>query len=497
MEQSPLLKKVYDSYKSEDWVYTQDNLNPVREVSPGTGDDIDDLRKKALEKISAKVAKIRDELEESGIKFQTIDEFNKDKEESAPFGTENVPSGLTPEKILENLKTGRPLDYEGSPFLPFSKNGGAIDTLISYIEYLIASLGGQINPGSHPVGSTLLEGMIYNFIDIGCNNSTVKEILSDISKEDFSGNLLEDDELSGGDSESEKPGGSSQDDSNEEDDQSSETDLSNPNDILATYDDENNRADARDQKNLMDCAMKDLTWLMIILIILKIILMLVNTTALIMGIISPVMRIATLAAGAWVNPVNIAQIVQDMTEKAMAIMLKMVADLCQMMWDLLNMDCISVALTSAFDKFNNLLGTILDTKSSIDRSAVTISNNINAVKDSAKSLQELLNKAKENAENNFGIDNAIKNTFDQITGKDEKFNEFLDVYSDTFAKDFASNLSSVLNDTEAKKLINDLAKKQKTTEKLISEITDDSEGKSSIQRASSIISSRFENINMK
>lgn len=503
MEQSPLLKKVYDSYKSEDWKYTQDNLNPVREVSPGSGDDMDELRKKALERISSKVAEIRDDLEKGGIKFSTLDEFIGDKEENVPFGGENVPSGLTPDKIMENLRTGMPLDYVGSPFLPFSPNGETpYDSLISYIEYLIASLGGQINPGSHPLDSTLLSSMISNFLDLGCDNSTVKKILSNVSNEDS-----KKDNESGG--EEDESGGeefstgseSSGGDSTSSPKMPEEERLEDPNDIISKYVDDNNRANAKDQQTLMDCAMKDLTWLLIILIILKIIGMLVSITALVMGIISPIIQIATLAAQAWINPGALAEIIQRTVEKAMAIMLKMLADLCQQMWNLLNMDCIALAMTSALDKLNNLLGTLLNAKNNLNKNAITLLNSSTALQDNMVELDKLIENSKNNASQMFGLEEAIDGMVNQINSK-EKFKEtVIDTAKKTIDEQFASLAKEAFKDTDAMKAFNSVVQKYNEAKGLNKTLVDDEnnkrkfdEAKKSYDEATARLESHFENL---
>lgn len=505
MEQSPLLKKVYDSYKSEDWKYTQDNLNPVREVSPGSGDDMDELRKKALERISSKVAEIRDDLEKGGIKFSTLDEFIGDKEENVPFGGENVPSGLTPDKIMENLRTGMPLDYVGSPFLPFSPNGETpYDSLISYIEYLIASLGGQINPGSHPLDSTLLSSMISNFLDLGCNNSTVKKILSNVSSEDS-----KKDNESSGEDEGEDASGSSESSTSGESTSVSVTTqkmpeeerLEDPNDIISKYVDDNNRANAKDQQTLMDCAMKDLTWLLIILIILKIISMLVNITSLVMGIISPIIQISTLAAQAWINPGALAEIIQRTVEKAMAIMLKLVADLCQQMWNLLNMDCIALAMTSALDKLNNLLGTLLNAKNNLNENAITLLNSSTSLQDNMIELDKLIENSKNNASQMFGLEEAIDGMVNQINSK-EKFKEtVIGTAKKTIDEQFASLAKEAFKDTDAMKAFNSVVQKYNEAKGLNKTLVDDEnnrrkfdEAKKSYDEATARLESHFENL---
>jgi hypothetical protein len=108
------LKKVYDTYKSEDWTFTQDNLNPLREVNPRGDDDINELRKKAIDKIAAKVAKIRDDLEAGGIKFKTLEDFAS--EETRKIGMEII------NKEISEIKNRVPKDFSQPIFDSFIKS---------------------------------------------------------------------------------------------------------------------------------------------------------------------------------------------------------------------------------------------------------------------------------------------------------------------------------------------------------------------------------------
>ena len=147
MDSTPLLKKVYDTYKSEDWTFTQDNLNPLREISPRGDEDINELRKRAIDKIAAKVSKIRDDLEAGGIKFKTLEDFASEEQSSIPFGGESIPQGISPDKIMENFKTGKQLNDTDPFFMPARNPLGpdVFKTLTDYIEYLLVSLGADLS----------------------------------------------------------------------------------------------------------------------------------------------------------------------------------------------------------------------------------------------------------------------------------------------------------------------------------------------------------------
>lgn len=474
MDSTPLLKKVYDTYKSEDWTFTQDNLNPLREVSPKGDEDINELRKRAIDKIAAKVSKIRDDLEAGGIKFKTLEDFASEEQSSIPFGGESIPQGISPDKIMENFKTGKQLNDTDPFFMPARNPLGPdiFKTLTDYIEYLLVSLGADLSGSADDSDIQLIEGMIYGLLDLGCNNSTVKAIMTNIAGEENKNN----DSNLGSSDESD-----SNKDESDEDDLDNAADLSNPNDILNKYADDNRRKNAKDINTLRDCAMKDLTWLLIILIILKIVSLLVNITALAMGIISPIIKNTTLAAGAWANPVGISEIIQMNVEKAMAIMNMAISSIVQLLWNLLNMDCISSGTMSAMDKLNSALSMLLNVRSGLNKGAVDILNSYTSLGDKLLDMKSAVKAAKDRTN-----EDAFIAAVESITGDVEK-----SVY-----KGMVTDTLSTLKSSQGGKLVNDLIKKSKSAKNQVASLTDNSKGKSAVQDASDRLVSRFDNLSI-
>lgn len=485
---TPLLKKVYDTYKSEDWTFTQDNLNPLREVSPRGDEDINELRKKAIDKIAAKVSKIRDDLEAGGIKFKTLEDFASEEQSSIPFGGESIPQGISPDKIMENFKTGKQLNDTDPFFMPARNPFGpdVFKTLADYIEYLLVSLGADLSGSTDASDIQLIEGMIYGLLDLGCDNSTVKAIMTNIAGEENKSGKDGSDSSSSDDSDSDDDSNqdeseSKSDEEDDEEDLDSAADLSNPNDILNKYADDNRRKNAKDVNTLRDCAMKDLTWLMIILIILKIVSSMVNITALAMGIVSPIIKTVTLAAGAWVNPAGVSEIIQMIVEKAMAIMNMALSSMLQQLWNLLNMDCISSGTMSAMDKLNGALGMLLNVRNGVNKGAVDILNNYSSLGDKLIDMKSALKAAKERTN-----EDAFIAAVESITKDVEK-----SVY-----KGMVTDTLSTLKASQGGKLVNDLIKKSKSTKNQVASLVDNSKGKSAIQDASDRLVSRFDNLSI-
>ena len=476
MDSTPLLKKVYDTYKSEDWTFTQDNLNPLREVSPRGDEDINELRKRAIDKIAAKVSKIRDDLEAGGIKFKTLEDFASEEQSSIPFGGESIPQGISPDKIMENFKTGKQLNDTDPFFMPARNPLGpdVFKTLTDYIEYLLVSLGADLSGSADDSDIQLIEGMIYGLLDLGCDNSTVKAIMTNIAGEENKNKSGDSSTSSSDESDLDK-------NESDEDDLDNAADLSNPNDILNKYADDNRRKNAKDINTLRDCAMKDLTWLLIILIILKIVSLLVNITALAMGIISPIIKNTTLAAGAWANPVGISEIIQMNVEKAMAIMNMAISSIVQLLWNLLNMDCISSGTMSAMDKLNSALSMLLNVRSGLNKGAVDILNSYTSLGDKLLDMKSAVKAAKDRTN-----EDAFIAAVESITGDVEK-----SVY-----KGMVTDTLSTLKSSQGGKLVNDLIKKSKSAKNQVASLTDNSKGKSAVQDASDRLVSRFDNLSI-
>lgn len=94
-----VIDKVYDEFATTDWVYTQDNLNPVREIDYTGRLSIDDLRNRMLGNINARLDYLL-EQQESGLR--------------ADFGEnvyEEVPINQGVHKSVINLFENTALDY--------------------------------------------------------------------------------------------------------------------------------------------------------------------------------------------------------------------------------------------------------------------------------------------------------------------------------------------------------------------------------------------------
>lgn len=152
-------------------------------------------------------------------------------------------------------------------------------------------------------------------------------------------------------------------------------------DILPTYihndedeqkkekeDEDNNDKSDKDQedddKNLYeDCAEIELEFLKILLVILRILKVIRIILDFIITLITTIIQIICLAVGAWLNPPNIAQIIQIIIEIIIALIILILSKLLQLIWNMLNFDCLADQtldtidqIRSALSAFRNILG---------------------------------------------------------------------------------------------------------------------------------------------
>jgi hypothetical protein len=103
------------------------------------------------------------------------------------------------------------------------------------------------------------------------------------------------------------------------------------------------------------CPQIEMGWLMIILIIAIVVGILRKIIDLVMSILMPIISAVQLAAGCWLNPTNIAKIIQLAVSLALAIACMIIALIIQLIWDLLNLDCITDQTQSLVDKIAKAL----------------------------------------------------------------------------------------------------------------------------------------------
>ena len=155
----------------------------------------------------------------------------------------------------------------------------------------------------------------------------------------------------------------------------------------------------------MQCALKELAFLKIILMILKIVKTLRMICAYVISTIYIVMDIVQLAAGAWLNPTNIAKIANKIIQRVLAAVVMIIFKLIQRLWNLLNLNCISDLTQDLIDQIRSALSMLEEMKSLCDPNSISFS---------PSEIIQTLQKS---------IEEAVANAADTLQGLDMKQQE--------------------------------------------------------------------------
>jgi prefoldin subunit 5 len=141
----------------------------------------------------------------------------------------------------------------------------------------------------------------------------------------------------------------------------------------------------------------EMTWLKILLILVKLINILKQIIELIVAILFPIIQILALAIGAWINPPNIPVIATKIAAMVVAIILKLIALITQMIWDLLNLDCVAQQTADIIEQIRRAMSVFRSIMSAFDPTAISMM--ANDLKDSVMNpLEDVIKQAQEKKE---------------------------------------------------------------------------------------------------
>lgn len=159
-----------------------------------------------------------------------------------------------------------------------------------------------------------------------------------------------------------------------------------------------------------ECARIELLWLKIILIIIKIIQILRLIVTLVIQIIMLLIQIICLAAGAWINPPNVAQIAQILISLIMMIISMIISLLLKLLFSLINFDCLGDQTLDLIRQIREAIAGFSTTIGFIDPSAINFFGDLlgGGLKDLKDVLKEIMSAKKEAWEKSRA---EIKKTF--------------------------------------------------------------------------------------
>ena len=383
------LNKVYDVYENRDYFGVGcDNLNPVREVKSSQAEMIDEAQvlnavKVRLERVKKTVSKLRLDIEDSIDTEESVVSMDT-RGDKLPV---NV--GISPKEAMIRTKIGTPIDattiFGDIPEDSIDNSG--IDALEQEIQKQIINIIAFAGVS----GSDSMENVSSPFT-VDCDG-VATEITGEEDQEDENDKNKSNNKPG----ENEEGGGGDDDDDDNDDDSLEEAE--------SKQDEKDDEDEANANEAIMQCALKELAFLKIILMILKIVKILRMICGYVISTIYIVMDVVQLAAGAWLNPTNVAKIANKIIQRVLAAVVMIIFKLIQRLWNLLNLNCVSDLTQDLIDQIRSALSMLEEMKSLCDPNSISFSPS-----EIIQTLQR-------------SIEEAVANAADTLQGLDMKQQE--------------------------------------------------------------------------
>ena len=420
------LNKVYDVYENRDYFGIGcDNLNPVREIKSSQAEMIDESQvlnavKIRLERVKKTVSKLRLDIEDSIDTEEAVVSMDT-RGDKLP-----VSAGISPKEAMIRTKMGTPIDATTifGDIPEDSADSSEIDALekeiqkqiINIIAFASVSGSGTMSSAGSSItgsaGSSITGGAGLDIIDnisspftVDCDG-VATEITDKENQEDEDDQNESND--NSGDNEGGEGGGGDDDDNNDDSLEEAES----------AQDEKDDEDEANANEAIMQCALKELAFLKIILMILKIVKILRMICAYVISTIYIVMDIVQLAAGAWLNPTNIAKIANKIIQRVLAAVVMIIFKLIQKLWNLLNLNCISDLTQDLIDQIKSALSVLEEMKSLCDPNSISFSPS-EIIQSLQKSIEEAVANAADTLQN-LDLKQQGKELASQIAGQLEK-----------------------------------------------------------------------------
>ena len=428
------LNKVYDVYENRDYFGIGcDNLNPVREIKSSQAEMIDESQvrnavKIRLERVKKTVSKLRLDIEDSIDTEEAVVSMDT-RGDKLP-----VSAGISPKEAMIRTKMGTPIDATTifGDIPEDSADSSEIDALekeiqkqiINIIAFASVSGSGTMSSAGSSItgsaGSSITGGAGLDIIDnisspftVDCDGVATE--ITDKENQEDEDDQNESNDNSGGNEGGEGgegggEGGGDDDDDNDDDDSLEEAE--------SAQDEKDDEDEANANEAIMQCALKELAFLKIILMILKIVKILRMICAYVISTIYIVMDIVQLAAGAWLNPTNIAKIANKIIQRVLAAVVMIIFKLIQKLWNLLNLNCISDLTQDLIDQIKSALSMLEEMKSLCDPNSISFSPS-EIIQSLQKSIEEAVANAADTLQN-LDLKQQGKELASQIAGQLEK-----------------------------------------------------------------------------
>ena len=353
------LKKVYDQYLGSDYEWGDADLNPKREIRKSGEEEWEEEQAAIIDTIEQRIKALQKEAANLP-KFKRPEVVDND---NFLTKTSGINGGASPSNDipLSQLKVQSALggDLGDNLFLPKNNFDDKIDFLLNEIDGMIPSV---IIQGTFPYSKVPDGvGLPPEMFNPGCD--TEDETLEEFESSNPEFNKLKDALL--------KSDGDNEDDNEEDSVGASGSSGAAADQADKDAEDQMNaaiKAANAQEKKAKECIAKELGILQSILALLKVINVLKKVLLLILSIVVPVVKMIAFAAQCWINPPAAAQVAQMVAEKIAALLISVIGEIIQMIWDLLDMDCKTEQVQKVLDEIN-------ETLSGVD-SAVSMTKNL-------------------------------------------------------------------------------------------------------------------------
>ena len=405
------LKKVYDRYLGSDYEWGDADLNPKREIKKSSEEDWEQEQAEIVSIIEARLK----ELQKQAAKLPKYKKSEIVDNDDFKTTTSGLNGGPSPSKdtSLSQIATQVALggDVGDSLFIPSSNYDDQINFMINeIIPSLIPVLVQLPNvPSTTPNGLDLLQEMS----NPGCDTE----------------NTYDDFETSNDELTKLKESFDEDDEDSENDDEYDGLTSSGATSVQAEKaadkaDTLAEKAVAERNKQIAECIAKELGILQYILALLKVINMIKKVALLILSIIVPISKMISAASQCWINPPAANEVLQAVAEKLSALIMTIIGEVLQLIWKLLEMDCMTEQVQKVLDEINEVLSGV---DSTINMTKNFVSFGMKQYETNKQSLVEAYNNFIEEDENG----NKKIRGLDNVFNKDE-WKKAGETFKDTF-----------------------------------------------------------------
>ncbi len=379
------LKKVYDKYLGSDYEWGDADLNPKREIRKSDSEQWEEEQAAILAAIEARLKELQKQAA-ALPKFKRPEVVDNDNFLTQTGGVNGAPSpsdGLSTEMMAMQAALGG--DIGDNLFIPKANFDDTINFMLNdIIPQLIPVLVQGPYPGTHIPDNVSLATEMFN---PGCDteDETSEDFVSANPEFNKRKKALEEelgnDDTDNGDDEDDAAAGSGSGAAADQADKDADD-----------ADAASEKAAATRAKEAAECIAKELGILQAILALLKVINMLKKILLLILSIVVPIVKMIAFAAQCWINPPAAAEVIQMVAEKIAALLISMIGEIIQMIWDLLDMDCKTEQVQKVLDEINEVLAGV---DSAVNMSKNLISFGQKAYEENYASLKDSFEKFKQ------------------------------------------------------------------------------------------------------